>query len=258
MSAEFLQEGLDAYARGEYLTAARAWTKARVANPNDKVIAQYLQHLRSQDPLSVNTAEGELSAEAAPAPPSAPTMAPIPVPAPAPAVAAAEPPAPAKDPWGEHAILGPPAVVSSEAPGLSFVAKTTQVPSAAVSALDAMLARLRDVAELDDFSGTLKLADEILGLDPANAEARQARDHSRSVLTQMHISELGTLDAIPVVSVPADQVIWLDLDQRAGFVLAQIDGRSSYNDIVSVTGMDELETLGILSRLAREKIIAGR
>jgi hypothetical protein len=53
-------------------------------------------------------------------------------------------------------------------------------------------------------------------------------------------------------------VIWLDLDQRAGFVLAQIDGRSSYNDIVSVTGMDELETLGILSRLAREKIIAGR
>ena len=246
MSGGLLQDGLEAYARGDYAAAARAWTRGHRESPNDKVLSQYLQHLRGQDPSIVEAAERELEPEmtATAGEPSPAAASPI-IP-------------PGKDPWGEHALLGPPAIVSSEAPVLAIVANTSRGQPSAASSLDTLLARLRDAAELDDFSSTLKLADEIIAIDPANAEARRARDRSRAVLTQMHISELGTLDAIPVVAVAADQVIWLDLDQRSGFVLAQIDGRSSYNDIVAVTGMDELETLAILSRLAKEKIIAAR
>lgn len=242
-----LQEGLDAYARGDYAAAARAWTRGRRDAPGDKVIAQYLEHLRGQHPDVVGAAEKELEPE-----PTVADKAAKPAGESTPAIPAG------KDPWGEHALLGPPAIVSSEAPVLPIVATMSRGQPSAVSSVDTLLARMRDAAELDDFSTTLKIADEVLAIDPANAEARRARDRSRSVLTQMHISELGTLDAIPVVNVAADQVLWLDLDQRSGFVLAQIDGRSSYNDIVSVTGMDELETLAILSRLAKDKIIAAR
>lgn len=246
MSSGLLQEGLEAYARGDYLAAARAWTRGQRESPRDKTLSQYLQHLRGQHPQVVESAEQELDPAIAPTQPEA-----------APAVVRPAVP-PGKDPWGEHALLGPPAIVSSEAPVLPIVANASRGQPSAASSLDALLARMRGAAELDDFSSTLKHADEVIAIDPGNAEARRARDRSRSVLTQMHISELGTLDAIPVVAVAADQVIWLDLDQRSGFVLAQIDGRSSYNDIVSVTGMDELETLAILSRLARDKIISPR
>lgn len=248
MSGGLLQEGLEAYARGDYVAAARAWSRAQRESPGDKALLQYLQHLRGQHPAVVEAAEREL----APPEPVAPKQAEATLAVVTPVVP------PGKDPWGEHALLGPPAIVSSEAPVLPIVANTSRGQPAAASLLDQLLARLRDAAELDDFSSALKLADEIITIDPANVEARKARDRSRSVLTQMHISALGTLDAIPVVAVAADQVIWLDLDQRSGFVLAQIDGRSSYNDIVAVTGMDELETLAILSRLARDKIIDAR
>ncbi len=251
MSGGLLQEGLEAYARGDYSAAARAWSRGQRESPSDKTLLQYLQHLRGQHPAIVEEAERELE----PAAPEAAKPA-APIPAALAVVAPAVPPG--KDPWGEHALLGPPAIVSSEAPVLAIVANTSRGQPSAASSLDKLLARLRDAAELDDFSSTLKLADEIIAIDPANVEARKARDRSRSVLTQMHISELGTLDAIPVVAVAADEVIWLDLDQRSGFVLAQIDGRSSYNDIVAVTGMDELETLAILSRLSKDKIIAAR
>lgn len=249
MSQGHLQEGLDAYARGDYGAAAAAWVRGQREAPTDKVLAQYLDHLRSQNPTAV--ADAERAADPAP-------VAEIVVPAVSEPLVV-KPAVPAgKDPWGEHALLGPPAIVSTEAPVLPIVANTSRGQPAALSTLESLAARMRDAAELDDFSGTLKLADEVLTIDPANAEARKARDRSRAVLTQMHVSALGTLDAIPVVAVAADQVIWLDLDQRSGFVLAQIDGRSSYNDIVSVTGMDELETLGILARLAKDKIIAAR
>ncbi len=250
MSAR-LQEGLDAYARGDYAAAAQSWTRGQRETPSDKTLLQYLDFLRGQHPDVVKAAEAELIAETAPPPEPVKPLAP--------SEAVVKPVVPAgKDPWGEHALLGPPAIVSSEAPVLAIVANTTRGQPSEASSLASLLSRMQDAAELDDFSSTLKLADEILAIDPGNAEARKSRDRSRAVLTQMHISELGTLDAIPVVAVAADQVIWLDLDQRSGFVLAQIDGRSSYNDIVSVTGMDELETLGILSKLAKDKIIAAR
>ncbi|MEZ0311253.1 MAG: hypothetical protein ACAI38_05740 [Myxococcota bacterium] len=249
MSSGLLQEGLEAYARGDYAAAARAWSRGQREAPNDKTLLQYLQHLRGQQPKVVEAAEQELE----------PASAAVVAKASDPALTVVRPAVPpGKDPWGEHALLGPPAIVSSDAPVLAIVANTSRGQPSAASSLDKLLARLRDAAELDDFSSTLKLADEIIAIDPANAEARRARDRSRAVLTQMHISELGTLDAIPMVAVAADEIIWLDLDQRSGFVLAQIDGRSSYNDIVSVTGMDELETLAILSRLAKDKIISAR
>lgn len=230
MSKSHLQEGLAAYAQGDYAAAARAWTLARVESPNDEALAQYLQHLRMQAPLSVDEAEQELAA--------------------AQATRAAD-----SDPWQGDTSLVPAIVVGADAPGLALIDDTARDRDQSGTSKEVLAARMRDAAELDDFDTALKAADEVLALDPHDTEARRVRDRTRAVLTQMHVSTLSTLDAIPVVAVPADQVIWLDLDQRAGFVLAQVDGRSSYNDIVSVTGMDELETLAILARLARDKII---
>ncbi|MBI3178907.1 MAG: hypothetical protein HYZ27_04560 [Deltaproteobacteria bacterium] len=116
-------------------------------------------------------------------------------------------------------------------------------------------ARLNDLLRLDDFSGALELADRILKVDPAHALAQKARLRSREVLEQMHLSKLGSVKGVPRVLVPPDQMIWLDLDHRAGFILAQVDGHSSYDEIIELTGLDRVEALRILVLLVQKGII---
>ena len=48
----------------------------------------------------------------------------------------------------------------------------------------------------------------------------------------------------------------LHLDHRAGFLLSCIDGMSSIDDILDVSGMRELDALRILFELVQENVIA--
>lgn len=50
-------------------------------------------------------------------------------------------------------------------------------------------------------------------------------------------------------------MIWLNLNHRAGFILSQIDGSVSYDDIIALSGMPRLDTLKILSDLISNKVI---
>lgn len=285
-----LQTGLEAFARADYRAAADAWLRALHATPADKTVKQYLDHLRNIAGAVVTEVENELALS--PAPSVAPAPAPAPAPRSAPVFAldvpeelppmlpyvADEEPAPvtplappsspaatafaaalaaaaddeaSADPWGSD----PTDVVASGGPGLTFVAAAdSRVAHRDVSSL---VAQMREAAELDDFSRSLPLAESVLAAHPGDADARRVRDRARERLHHMYVSALGSLDAIPRVLVQNDQIVWLDLDQRAGFVLAQVDGVSSYHDIIAVTAMDELETLEILARLARERVIGG-
>jgi hypothetical protein len=58
--------------------------------------------------------------------------------------------------------------------------------------------------------------------------------------------------------VPRDQLRWLSIDHKAGFVLSLVDGVSSLEMIIDVSGMPELDTLRILSELAQQRIISVR
>lgn len=235
-----LRIGLDAYARGDYHAAAEAWVRAQRAAPADKVLKRYLDHLRAQAPDVVAAVESTVTAALQP-PDELPPMLPY--------VMEDEPSAITNDPWGTKTAE----VVRSEASGLSFVADASRrLPQRDTTEI---AAKMREAAELDDFSRALTLSEQVLHVHPADADARRIHDRAREALTKMSVSALGSLDNVPRVLVTQDQIMWLDLDQRAGFVLAQVDGISSYNDIVSVTAMDELETLEILARLARTNVI---
>ena len=70
----------------------------------------------------------------------------------------------------------------------------------------------------------------------AHAEARRVRESCATRLQAMYESKIGDKAAVPRVLKSPEELIWLDLDHRSGFVLAQIDGISSYEDIVEVAG----------------------
>jgi hypothetical protein len=51
-------------------------------------------------------------------------------------------------------------------------------------------------------------------------------------------------------------VRWLSLDHRAGFVLSCVDGYSSIDEILDVSGMPPLDALRVLYELLQQRIIA--
>jgi predicted HTH transcriptional regulator len=64
------------------------------------------------------------------------------------------------------------------------------------------------------------------------------------------------MDRVPRVVLPPDEIIWLNLDPRAGFVLAQIDGSVTFEDLYAICGLQRLDTARILSQLLEEGVVA--
>jgi hypothetical protein len=113
----------------------------------------------------------------------------------------------------------------------------------------------RQLLEFADHSGALALVEQVLAESPNNAEALALKARCEATLTSMFESKLGDLSRRPRLRLRPDEVIWLNLDHRAGFVLAQIDGQLSLEDIFDLSGMGRLDTAKILAQLVEEKVI---
>jgi hypothetical protein len=117
---------------------------------------------------------------------------------------------------------------------------------------------MADRVSLGDYTGALDIAEKLLLLDPDNTEAEECAESCRGILRQMYTARIGQLDRVPLVMVPRDQLRWLSIDHRAGFVLSLVDGVSSLEMILDVSGMPELDALRILSELVQQRIISFR
>lgn len=120
------------------------------------------------------------------------------------------------------------------------------------------LVEMRERFALGDYSGALVMADSLLEDNPTNPEAREYAESCRKVLQQMYTARIGPLDQVPVVEVARDQLRWLSIDHRAGFVLSLVDGVSSLEMILDVSGMPTLDALRILYELVQQRIISFR
>lgn len=122
--------------------------------------------------------------------------------------------------------------------------------------LQTLLAGVDDLIALDDHSGALELLRKAEALAPSHPEVVRRREDSEGILDSMLQSRLGSMAAVPRVLLKEDEVIWLNLDHRAGFVLAQIDGAVSFDDLFALSGMSRLDTARILVQLLDEGVIS--
>jgi hypothetical protein len=118
-----------------------------------------------------------------------------------------------------------------------------------------MLERARELQNLDDHSGARELLLQAQALSPDLTGLTDALARSETKLQTIYESKIGKLSAIPRVRLKEDEVIWLNLDHRAGFMLAQIDGTLSFEDLFSVSGMSRLDTARILAQLLDQRVI---
>ena len=127
-------------------------------------------------------------------------------------------------------------------------------PNPATSA-DGLMAEARRRQQLGDFSGSLELVEQVLARDGEHEEARAFFEENRTRLFAMYRSRLGNLGHAPRVRLRQQEIVWQSLDHREGFILSQIDGRTSFEDVIQISGMDELDATRILARLVEHNVI---
>ena len=122
--------------------------------------------------------------------------------------------------------------------------------------LACMYADMKDRYAIGDFTGALVIAESILEVDTADPEATRYAESCRSVLTQMYAARLGSLAQVVSVAIPIDQIRWLSLDHRAGFLLSLVDGISTVEELLDISGMTRLEALRIMYTLLEQRVIS--
>lgn len=118
------------------------------------------------------------------------------------------------------------------------------------------IADMKDRYAMGDFSGALVIAEKLLETNPEDLEAPRYAQSCRDVLTQMYSARLGSLDQRVEVAVPSDQIRWLTLDHRAGFLLSLIDGGITVDQILDISGMPRLDALRIMYQLLDQRVIS--
>jgi len=124
------------------------------------------------------------------------------------------------------------------------------------SGRDAELSEMKDRYAMGDFTGALVVAEGLLEVNADDTDAQRYAQSCRDVLTQMYTARLGALNQQVRVAVPGDQIRWLSLDHRAGFVLSLIDGTSTVEELLDISGMNRLDALRILYTLFDQRVIA--
>ena len=139
---------------------------------------------------------------------------------------------------------------------ISSDSKVTRSPDAHKEEIRAILRGARDLLDLDDHTGAMELIIKAQEIAPDDPDVIAMKERSEKTLLNMFESKLGKLETIPRVLLKDDEIIWLNLDHRAGFVLAQIDGTVSFDDLFSVSGMSRIDTARILAQLIEEGVIS--
>jgi tetratricopeptide (TPR) repeat protein len=121
--------------------------------------------------------------------------------------------------------------------------------------VEVWLSAAKELFALGDFSGSLELIEKILQIDPDHGEARDYLRQNEATLISMYESKLGSLSRVPLLAVKPEEVLWLNLDHRAGFLLAQIDGTVDYESLFALSGLPRLDTARILANLIADGVI---
>ena len=166
--------------------------------------------------------------------------------------------APPDDPWGSADGI-PPIEIDTSGVVMDTLAQTTApAPAESSDAFASLMEGAQELFALNDFTGALETVEKALELHPKDAVALSLVQRSQDALLRMFESKLGALTKRPRVRVNPAEIMWLNIDHRAGFVLSQIDGFLSYEEIIALSGMSRFETCRILAKLVEEGVIENK
>lgn len=130
--------------------------------------------------------------------------------------------------------------------------------TSAAAAMKASLERARHHYQNAEFQQALELVEAVLELDSTLEPALKFHSLLQGELIRVQEQRLGALTKTPTLAIEFEQIPTLELDHRAGFILSQIDGFLTFEDILDISILEPLETLTLLADLLEKKIILAR
>lgn len=112
----------------------------------------------------------------------------------------------------------------------------------------------RDELRAGNYAAARALLQELIK-GGAGGEATELLGQVNRALEQANLSRLGSLESTPVANFAPSDLAKLNLDHRSGFLLSQIDGMMTFEDILDLSAMSRLETLEVLVDLYEREII---
>lgn len=236
---ELLERGLHYYGLGEVKRAAQLWLELLKTSPGHSEATRYLDYLRDQRPEVFAEIEQTGSAFRQPASASRLDWA-----SSVPKAAAAPPPRP----------LAPAGLAPPVGDPFDLLAPAAKAPSAAPPR-NPLLDGALDLVGLNDFEGALDLLNKAERQGVRDARLQPLREQCEAQLLKLYESRLGGLHQVPKAKMASGDLVWLNLDHRAGFLLSLVDGQVTFEELFSLSGMTKLETARLLAQLVRDSVI---
>jgi hypothetical protein len=120
---------------------------------------------------------------------------------------------------------------------------------------DARCEELADLLANKDFRSALVVAEELLADDPSDLDAREAMLRCQVELESVYVRRMGSLNKVPSVAVSMKEIPSLALDNRSAFILSLVDGVSTLDVILDMSGMPRLEALRVLHELIQHRTL---
>jgi tetratricopeptide (TPR) repeat protein len=139
------------------------------------------------------------------------------------------------------------------APGAADAPAPVREPEAAPS--ERLVEEARARFEREDLEGALDLFRAAAELEPERIEMEGWIDMLRSRLLQRYRKHLGPMEARPKLLIQPAAITRYPLPKDAGFVLSMVDGETSIEDLVALSGMDAFEAMRILNHLLDAGIV---
>ncbi len=225
-----LDQGLVRYAMGLRDEAIRFWNDALEQSPGNARALDYLQSVGAVSPSSVG-AEVDLSPQAQVDELGVATLD-----------RAAE------------SLISPfrPAPDDADAAAVGEDASADTM----VADVDILVREAREREEAGDFEVALKNCEEALRRDPEHEEALSLSETLRHELNAVYLKELEPLERIPFLRATDNSILELSLDPVGGFLISQIDGEISVEELLTILGtFDQFRVLSSLHYFLVNEII---
>jgi len=115
--------------------------------------------------------------------------------------------------------------------------------------VDALLNDAREALRCEDFENALGLFLLAAQLDPDRFEIEGYVDLVRSHLLKRYRERVGDLQAVPRLLVGGGEIRRFNLAPDGGFMLSLVDGSTSFEQLVSLSGMAAFEAFRNLCAL---------
>lgn len=227
---KYLEEGLNFYGLGKFKKAIECWNKVLEIDPDNSLAKDYIESAGGEV-----SEEEERPPEKLAEPPPRTTAPPPP-----------SPPPPEPDSEEEEGLPER----KEELPPITTTATPPPEPD-----LEAKFNQAKNLFTESQFELAMEMFESILQGEPDNLDVQGYYEMARSQQLKQYKSEVGDLSQIPRVAKAQTEILKLNLDNEEGFILSLIDGRLSYNDVFSLSNMDDFKTYRIICRFLRQGII---